>query len=120
MTQEVRHFLDGFALDRTASLWQFHKRRLITRAPRKRGATVTNPFDDEEGEFCVLINEEGQYSLWPTFKEVPDGWTTVGPRGARAECLTYIEEHWTDMRPRSLILEMEKDAAERAENAADR
>ena len=73
---------------------------------------MSNPFDDEEGEFCVLINDEGQYSLWPTFRDVPAGWMTVGPRGARKDCLDYIEEHWTDMRPKSLIAQMEKDAAE--------
>jgi len=64
---------------------------------------MANPFDDEDGEFCVLVNDEGQYSLWPTFKEVPAGWTTVGPRGRRQECLDYIEVTWTDMRPRSLV-----------------
>ena len=75
---------------------------------------MRNPFDDEEGEFCVLMNDEEQYSLWPTFKDVPAGWTAVGPRGARHLCLDYIEEHWTDMRPRSLVLQMERDAAVRA------
>ena len=74
---------------------------------------TTNPFDDEDGEFCVLINDEGQYSLWPTFKDIPAGWTAIGPRGKRKECLDYIEENWTDMRPKSLIVEMERDAAER-------
>ncbi len=71
---------------------------------------MVNPFDDEKGEFVVLINDEGQYSLWPTFKDVPAGWTTVGPRGARQSCLDYIEEHWTDMRPRSLAEQMTGDA----------
>jgi len=75
---------------------------------------MTNPFDDEEGEFFALINDEGQYSLWPTFKDIPAGWTAVGPRGKRQECLDYIETNWTDMRPKSLILQMERDAAERA------
>jgi MbtH protein len=65
----------------------------------EKGAMV----DDENGEYCVLINGEGQYSLWPAFKEVPAGWTAVGPRGARKECLDYVEANWTDMRPRSLI-----------------
>lgn len=74
---------------------------------------MTNPFDDEDGEFCVLVNDEGQYSLWPTFKEVPAGWKTVGPRGVRQECLAYIEENWTDMRPKSLIEQMDRDAEER-------
>lgn len=76
-----------------------------------------NPFDDEEGEFCVLINDEGQYSLWPTFKEAPAGWSAVGPRGGRKECLDYIEENWTDMRPRSLVEEMARDEAARAAQA---
>jgi MbtH protein len=75
---------------------------------------MTNPFDDEDGEFCVLINDEGQYSLWPTFKEVPAGWSTVGPVGKRQACLDYIEENWTDMRPKSLIEQMNQDAAARA------
>jgi len=74
---------------------------------------MTNPFDDENGDFLVLVNDEGQYSLWPSFKEVPGGWTTVGPRGARATCLAYIEESWTDMRPKSLREQMERAAAER-------
>jgi MbtH protein len=68
---------------------------------------MTNPFDDEAGEFLVLVNDEGQYSLWPVWREVPSGWTPVGPKGAREACLSYIEEQWTDMRPKSLIAAME-------------
>jgi MbtH protein len=68
-----------------------------------------NPFDDESGEFYVLVNDEGQYSLWPTFRDVPAGWQTVGPKGSRQECLDYIERTWTDMRPKSLIAHMEKE-----------
>jgi uncharacterized protein YbdZ (MbtH family) len=64
---------------------------------------VPNPFDDENGEFLVLVNHEGQYSLWPTFRDVPAGWTPTGPRGSRKDCLEYVEAHWTDMRPRSLV-----------------
>jgi MbtH protein len=74
---------------------------------------MTNPFDDESGEFMVLVNNEGQYSLWPTFKDVPAGWNAVGPRGERKACLAYIEENWTDMRPKSLIEQMNQDAAAR-------
>ena len=47
----------------------------------------TNPFDDEEGAFYALINHEGQYSLWPTFAEVPAGWTAVHGPGPRKEVL---------------------------------
>ena len=74
----------------------------------------TNPFDDENGTFYALINDEGQYSLWPTFVDVPGGWTVVhGPEGRRP-CLDYIEENWTDMRPKSLIEQMERDEQARA------
>lgn len=63
----------------------------------------TNPFDDPEGVFLVLVNEEGQHSLWPEFAEVPAGWTVVHGPGARQECLDYVEANWTDLRPKSLI-----------------
>jgi uncharacterized protein YbdZ (MbtH family) len=79
---------------------------------------MTNPFEDENGDYLVLVNDEGQYSLWPSFKDVPDGWKAVGPRGARQACLDYIEQTWTDMRPKSLIEQMNKDAAERSAQAA--
>jgi MbtH protein len=71
---------------------------------------VANPFDDPDGEFLVLINDEEQYSLWPSATAVPDGWTVAKEAAARQECLDYIEEHWTDMRPRSLREAMEADA----------
>jgi MbtH protein len=64
---------------------------------------MTNPFEDPDGRYFALINDEGQYSLWPTFIEVPAGWTIVHPESTREECLDYINQHWTDMRPRSLI-----------------
>lgn len=70
---------------------------------------MTNPFDDENGVFVVLINDEGQYSLWPTFMDVPDGWTTVYGEESRSACLQFIEENWTDMRPRSLVRAMESE-----------
>jgi len=65
----------------------------------------TNPFEDEDGTFYVLVNDEEQHSLWPVFKPVPEGWTVVlgGEDGAsRQDCLEYVEREWTDMRPRSL------------------
>ena len=68
----------------------------------------TNPFDDENGAFYALINDEGQYSLWPTFANVPTGWTIVFGAQTRRSCLDYIEEHWIDMRPNSLIEQMER------------
>lgn len=64
---------------------------------------MSNPFDNEDGTFLVLVNAEGQHSLWPVFAAVPDGWkTSFGPAG-RAECLVNIEANWTDIRPRSLV-----------------
>lgn len=62
----------------------------------------TNPFDDENGTFSVLVNDEGQHSLWPVFAAVPAGWTVVLAETDRASCLEYIEREWTDLRPRSL------------------
>jgi MbtH protein len=64
---------------------------------------MDNPFEDETGQFLVLVNSEGQYSLWPAFRAVPKGWSPTGQSGARRVCLDWIEAHWTDMRPRSLV-----------------
>lgn len=61
-----------------------------------------NPFDNEEGSFYVLVNDEEQHSLWPTFSEVPAGWRVVFGEAARAACLEYVEKNWTDLRPKSL------------------
>jgi MbtH protein len=60
-----------------------------------------NPFDDDQGRFVVLVNEEDQYSLWPTFAAVPAGWIVVFGEDTRQECLRLIEEGWDDIRPRS-------------------
>jgi uncharacterized protein YbdZ (MbtH family) len=68
-----------------------------------------NPFDDESGSFFVLVNDEGQYSLWPTFADVPKGWNSVLGPESRSTCLQYVEQHWTDMRPKSLVRLMEND-----------
>ncbi|MET8142351.1 MbtH family protein [Sphaerisporangium sp. NPDC005288] len=64
---------------------------------------MSNPFDNPDGVYSVLVNAEGQHSLWPDFAEVPAGWTTVHGPAARQECLAYIEANWTDMRPKSLV-----------------
>jgi MbtH protein len=67
---------------------------------------MTNPFDDNDGTFHVLKNDENQHSLWPVFAEVPQGWAQVHGPATRESCLQYVEENWTDMRPQSLIDEM--------------
>ena len=53
--------------------------------------------------YIVVMNHEEQYSIWPQWKkEIPFGWKIVGKVGSKEECLTFIEEVWTDMRPLSL------------------
>lgn len=67
----------------------------------------TNPFDDTEGRFLVLVNDEGQHSLWPSFAEVPGGWTIALNENTREACLDFVEARWTDLRPRSLATSTE-------------
>ena len=70
---------------------------------------------DESTDFTVVINHEEQYSIWPTYKTIPDGWRAAGKTGKKAECLAYIEEVWTDMRPLSLRKALaEREAAKSA------
>jgi MbtH protein len=52
--------------------------------------------------YTVVVNHEEQYSLWPAARDIPAGWQPAGTSGSREECLAYIRQHWTDMRPRSL------------------
>ena len=59
-------------------------------------------WDSEDTEFEVVMNMEEQYSIWPATMDVPPGWSKVGKAGTKQECLAYIEEVWTDMRPLSL------------------
>src|SRR5260221_10372403 len=69
----------------------------------------TNATDQEESSiFKVVRNHEEQYSIWPEYKEIPKGWTEVGKSGRKAECLAYIKEVWTDLRPLSLRRKMER------------
>lgn len=62
-----------------------------------------NPFDNSEGVFHVVVNDEGQHALWPEFADIPAGWNAVWGPGARTEALEYITANWTDIRPRSLV-----------------
>ena len=59
-------------------------------------------FDRDDVTFTVVVNLEEQYSIWPTFKDIPSGWNAVGVTGSKKECLDHIERVWTDMRPLSL------------------
>lgn len=73
---------------------------------------MTNPFDDPDATFKVLVNDEGQHSLWPAFATVPDGWSVALADTNRQTCLAYVEEHWTDLRPKSLAERMARHMAE--------
>ncbi|UFZ03304.1 MbtH family NRPS accessory protein [Bradyrhizobium ontarionense] len=63
-----------------------------------------------EQTYLVVVNHEEQYSIWTSDRELPAGWTAVGKSGSREECLAYIEEVWTDMRPLSLRRVMDQSA----------
>lgn len=56
----------------------------------------------------VLINHEEQYSLWPADKAVPNGWRATGTQGSKDDCLQYVDEVWTDMRPLSLRMSIQR------------
>jgi MbtH protein len=77
-------------------------------------------WDDEDDQtiYAAVMNHEEQYSIWPADRELPLGWTKVGKEGTKQECLDYIEEVWTDMRPLSLRKKMEEMERERQAEAA--
>jgi MbtH protein len=58
--------------------------------------------NDDNRQYWVVRNAEDQYSLWPTTRPVPQGWTAVGSSGTKATCLDLIRREWKDMRPKSL------------------
>lgn len=58
--------------------------------------------DEDKTIYKVVMNHEEQYSIWPAHRENALGWTDAGHSGSKADCLAYIEEVWTDMRPLSL------------------
>ena len=62
---------------------------------------------DDDRTYIVLINEEEQYSLWLKDKKIPAGWKSVGKEGTKAECVSYVDSVWTDMRPLSLRKKMD-------------
>jgi MbtH protein len=57
--------------------------------------------DNTDRQYSVVRNDEEQYSLWPTNRELPAGWVAQGITGTKAECLAFIERTWTDLRPLS-------------------
>lgn len=63
--------------------------------------------NEENAMYKVLINHEDQYSLWPIGTPNPPGWREAEKEGTKEECLAYVEEYWTDMRPLSLQRSMQ-------------
>jgi len=64
--------------------------------------------DWTDGQLKVVINDEEQYSIWPADRDNPPGWRDAGKQGTKAECLAWIEQVWTDMRPASLRKAMDE------------
>jgi uncharacterized protein YbdZ (MbtH family) len=77
--------------------------------------SVHDPDREDNTIYKVVVNHEEQYSIWPEYKETPRGWLEVGKIGPKPDCLGYIKEVWTDMRPLSLRKQMEEAAKRAAE-----
>jgi MbtH protein len=69
---------------------------------------ASNPCSVDKTVYKVVVNSEEMYSIWPADREVPLGWKDAGKTGSKEECLAYIDEVWTDMRPLSLRKQMEQ------------
>jgi len=67
------------------------------------------PGDSDQTIYKAVINDEEQYSIWPANRENAMGWKDAGKTGTKEECLAYIQEVWTDMRPKSLRDKMKKE-----------
>jgi len=67
------------------------------------------PGNNDQTIYKVVINDEEQYSIWPANRENAMGWKDAGKTGTKEECLAYIQEVWTDMRPKSLRDKMKKE-----------
>lgn len=65
--------------------------------------------DEDNKKYNVVVNHEEQYSIWPADREIPLGWKEAGKNGSKQDCLDYIKEVWTDMRPLSLREKMNKE-----------
>ena len=94
----------------------------VYQEPKAAASTEASEFSKEDGSsmdrdesedttiYKVVVNHEEQYSIWPADRENALGWSDVGKSGPKAECLAYIKEVWTDMRPLSLRKKMEEAA----------
>lgn len=73
---------------------------------------MNKDYQEDNTIYKVVLNHEEQYSIWPAERENALGWRDGGKKGTKAECLAYIKEVWTDMRPLSLRKKMDGDSAE--------
>jgi len=65
---------------------------------------------EDQTVYRVVVSDEERYSIWPDYKEIPWGWRAEGKTGLKQECLDYIAQVWTDMRPLSLRQQMDAQA----------
>ena len=72
---------------------------------------MTDDEPEDTAPYRVVLNHEEQYSIWPEDREIPPGWRDAGKCGPKAECLAYIREVWTDMRPLSLRRQMDAESS---------
>jgi MbtH protein len=90
---------------------------LLSLASARVVSAKERPMPDNDTEdltvYRVVVNHEEQYSIWPRTRENPPGWNDAGKQGLKAECLAYIREVWTDMRPLSLRRRMAEAEAQR-------
>jgi MbtH protein len=76
-----------------------------------QGACMSDRQVMEHLPYAVVVNDEEQYSIWPTDKPVPNGWRMAGKTGSKEDCLQYVNDVWVDMRPLSLRKNMSADSA---------
>jgi uncharacterized protein YbdZ (MbtH family) len=98
----------SYVKNKTAkAILEFKELSEITHLKENR-MSLYDPDKEDTTIYNVVMNHEEQYSIWPDYKEMPLGWKAVGKTGLKAECLDYIKEVWTDMRPLSLRKKMEE------------
>ncbi len=80
----------------------------MKRATVDKGDSMNKDGTEDNTIYKVVVNHEEQYSIWPAVMQNPNGWTEVGKRGSKTECLAHIKEVWTDMRPLTLRKKMQE------------
>ena len=63
---------------------------------------VLTNFSMDGNSFKILVNDEGQHSIWPISQLIPAGWRQVGPTGRKQDCIDWIKKNWPDIAPLSL------------------